>query len=340
MPYAKRTGMRKRSYARRPNRKNYTKKGLTKTEKSQVKTIAKRAVNTMVESKYFDVVTVPPTFPSVAWQSAGVNSEIGMWGFTTGVRRSADNSQTYKWGVNNVSGTQTSMTSLKMNSVFRSNASPNSRRQYALEGLSCRPAYNEVQWLFQRPQSNVVTDSFQGVPYQIRMLRLKPRALKASFQVIDPNVDCFLNALNEPFGPASVEPNTTTKVMTLQEFHLAKANSRRYNVIQDTTFSMLPSSVQTVVFDPVAGTGNTADQVTNPSLSGVKILKTKHNMGKEFHYLDPDTSTGGGGSQEPSTGFEPEFILFLVAAVGGVPAGTLTDNITISARPVSTFKDA
>jgi len=328
----------RRGSTRTRRRKVYTKKGLTKTEKTQVKTIAKRAVNTMIESKYFNVNTITYQAPNPIWQFANVNSEIGCWGFTTGVRRNADSGNTYKLGVDPTNGTQTSMTTLGMNTVFRTNNSVESRQQYALEGLSCRPAYNEVQWLLERPQSNTQSDATKAVPYQVRMIRLKPKVLKASYQVILPTNDIFLNSLNEPFGPASLDAGGAP-AMTRQDFFLAKLNSRRYNVVADTKFTMLPSSIKTTVLnDP--GTPGTSDLVSQPSSSGCKIIKTKHNMGKEFHYLNPDAGSGSGGLQEPSAGFEPEFILFFVAAVGGVPAGTLTDNIRLSARPVSTFKDA
>lgn len=339
MPYVKRTGMRKRSAYRRSNRKNYAKKGLTKTEKTQVKTIAKRAVNVMIESKYFNVNTITYAAPNPIWQFANVNSEIGCWGFTTGVRRNADSGNTYKLGVDPTSGVTTSMTTLNMNTVFRTNNSVESRQQYALEGLSCRPAYNEVQWLLERPQAVTVSDATKAVPYQIRMIRLKPKAIKASYQVILPNNDCFLNSLNEPFGPSSLGTGGAP-AMTRQDFYMAKLNSRRYQIIADTKFTMLPSSITSTGLYDNQGTAANSELVAQPSGSGCRIIKTRHNMGKEFHYLNPDAGSGSGGLQEPSAGFEPEFILFFVAAVGGVPAGTLTDNIRISARPVSTFKDA
>lgn len=332
MPYVKRSRMYKRSGARTTSRKTNAKKGLTKTEKTQVKKIAKTAINKMVESKYFDVVTVQNNYPNPIWQSSGVNSPVACWGYTTGVRRSIDNSTTYKFGVNNVTGAQVSMTSLKMNSVFRSNVTPASRAQYAIEGLSCRPAYNEVQWLLERPLASTDSDPHKGQPYSFRMIRIKPRALKASYQAINPNFDIFLNSLNEPFGPASVG-SANQPVMNEIDFYLAKVNSRRYNVIADTKFTMLPSVIDS--FHSTYG-----NRVTNPSTSGCKIIKTKHNMGKEFHYLNPDVSTSNGGSQDPESGFEPEFILFFVTALGGVPSNTLVDNIRLSARPVSTFKDA
>lgn len=341
MPYVSRKKSmptrRRRSYKNGPSRR----KGLSKTERVQVKSIAKSAVNACVESKYFNVNGgVTDEQPSPIWQIAGQNSEISCWGFTTGSRRDYGTNATYNWGVSPVDGSSVAMDSLNLNQLFRTNAVPASRAQYALEGLECRPSYNEVQWLFERRQSNTIADPSAGMPYKVRMLRLVPRATKASYQAIDPQNDCFLDELGEPFGPSSV--SGASPLFDRRAFYLAKANSRRYKVIADTTFGMLPSSIRTDIFAPLnSGQGNDNPLVNQPSMGGVKVIKTKHDLGKVFHYENPNESSASGGSQYPSTGFEPEFVLFLVSAVGGVDAaGDLTDNISLSARCVSTFKDA
>lgn len=313
-------------------------RGLTKIEKLQVTTLAKQCLADATESKYFNTNGGIINYaPSVVTQTGGVNSEISCWGFTTGFRRNIDSDGIYKWGQDPVNGNAISMQSLNLNHVFRDDATPSSRAQYSLDGLSCRPAYNEVKWLFERPQANTILDPSKGVPYQIRMLRLVPRATKASYQAIDPRLDCFLDQINEPYGISSVD-GSGAPLFNLKEFHLAKANSRRYKVIQDTTFNMNPTSIRTDIFAPVGAT-NDNPQVNAPDVTGVKVIKTKHNIGTELHYSDPnDTSTTR--SQYPDTGFEPEFVLFMVAALGGVEqVGDLTDNIRLSARPVSTFKD-
>jgi len=326
----------KRMPRKRPFSRKGSKKGLTKVEKQQVSTIAKRAVRSEAESKYFNVNGGITNYaPVVANQTGGVNSQIGMWGFTTGLRRNTENS-IYKWGQDPANGNITSMTSLNLNYLFRDTTLPSSRQQYSLEGQTCRPSYNEVKWLFERPQSNTIADPSKGVPYKIRMIRLVPRALKASYQNIDPRNDCFLDNLNEAFGPSSLD-TAGAPVFTLKEFHLAKANSRRYRVIADTTFTMLPSSTRTDTFDPELSTAQ-ASIIGQPSTSGCKIITTKHNLGKELHWLDPNSTTSA-LDQYPETGFEPEFVLFMIGAIGGISAGSLSDNIRISARPVSTFKD-
>jgi len=332
MPYGKKRKMPRKNAPRRKT----SKKGLTKVEKKQVSTIAKRAVRSEAESKYFNVNGGIRNYaPVVANQVGGVNSEIGMWGFTTGLRRDTTNA-IYKWGQDPVNGNITSMTSLNLNYLFRDSALPSSRQQYSLEGQTCRPSYNEVQWLLERPQSNTITDPSKGVPYKVRMIRLVPRALKASYQIIDPRTDCFLDNVNEAFGPSSLD-STGAAIFNLREFHLAKVNSRRYRVLEDTTFTMLPSSTMTDTFDPNLATAQSS-VIGQPSSSGCKIIKTKHNIGKELHWADPN-SIASALDQYPDTGFEPEFVLFMIGALGGITAGDLSDNIRISARPVSTFKD-
>lgn len=315
-------------------------RGLTKTQELQVTSLAKQCLEQAAESKYFNTNGGILNYsPAVTSQTGGVNSEISCWGFTTGLRREFDTDAIYKWGQDPSNGNLVSMTSLNLNYLFRDTATPLSRAQYSLEGQVCRPAYNEVKWLFERPQSNTILDPSKGVPYQIRMLRLVPRATKASYQAIDPRLDCFLDQLNEAYGISSVDA-TGAPLFNLKEFHLAKANSRRYKVLQDTTFVMNPTSIRTDIFAPEgSGTGNDNPLVNQPDASGVKVIKTKHNIGTELHYANPNDTTSA-FAQYPDTGFEPEFILFMVAALGGVEqVGDLTDNIRLSARPVSTFKD-
>ena len=336
MVYDKKRGMRsKRSTRRKPTSKSS--KSLTKTEKTQVKKIAKSVVNTMVESKYFNVnggITDVAPSPIVR-DNSNINSSISCYGFTTGARANSDTNQRYQFGVNPITGAAADMTTLNMNQVFRTSDSVASRQNYAIEGLTCRPAYNECQWLFERPQAVTTSDGQKAQPYKIRMIRLVPRALKASAQSIDPQNDMFLDALNEPYGPASI--SGTEPFFGVKDFHLAKVNSRRYRVLEDTGFTMLPSTIAT----EVANTTTNVDLVNNPSASGYRVLKTKHNIGKELYYQNPDSSAASGGSQYPTTGFEPEFVLFLICAIGGEQGfGDLTDNLVLSARPVSTFKDA
>lgn len=319
------------------SRSKAKKSGLNKTEVKQVRTIAKKQVNSMAESKYFATNPAIAEFSTVpAWRNGSTNSEVGVFGFTTGNQRSTNSAGTSAltyYGVDSVTGNQSMVTSLDLNKVFTTSNSAPQRASYAVVGSSVRPAYNEVQWLLNRIQANVTTDEQKALPYKVRIIRASPRALKGSFQEIDPRNDLFLDQYNEPFGI-----NTTNasgqNVFGQYEFHMAKPNSRRYRIISDRTMTILPTgAVSNLSTDDV--------QVTDVN-NGFRKLKTSHRLGKELFYSAPnDNSTAL--NQYPDTGFTPEFILYHVIAVGNPESNTNdrtnADLLRISARPVSTFKD-
>lgn len=325
---------------RKPKKKIQLKKkfrGLTKVEQKETKSIAKKVVNSMLESKYFRTnATIAAQQGTPAWRNGTVNSEIAVFGYTTGINRSINSGnqdKSYRYGVNSSDGSDIAMTSLDLNRVFvETNTSPQ-RASYSVVGSSVRPSYNECQWLLDRVQGNVTANADNGLDYKVRMIRVVPRALKGTFQSIDPKTDLFLDQYNEPFGIATT--NTAGQnVFAEFEFHLAKTNTRRYRVISDKILTMKPSNKS---ID--AGTFNV--NVVNESL---RKIKTQHTIGKELFYEQPNVLDTDGFNQYPDTGFANEFILFHVIA-SGHPVVNHDDRITpgllnISARPVSTFKDA
>ena len=101
MEEAKEESMRKRTYGRRTTTKS-SKEGLTKTERTQTRQIAKSVVNKMAESKYFNTSRDIGELALNAawWTSATVQSEIGVLGFTTGFEKQVDaagSTQAYKY---------------------------------------------------------------------------------------------------------------------------------------------------------------------------------------------------------------------------------------------------
>jgi len=324
----------------KPKRKNQLKtkfRGLTKVEKKQTTTIAKKVVNSMLESKYFRTnpnIVAQNSVP--AWKNGTTKSEVAVFAYTTGINRqlnSAGQEKSYRYGVNSVDGSEIAMTSLDLNKVFKESNSIPQRESYHVVGSSIRPSYNECQWLLNRVQGNVTANKDNGLEYKIRMIRAVPKALKGTFQPIDPKEDLFLNQYNQPFGIATLN-SAGAQVFGEFEFHMAKTNSRRYRIISDKVLTMKPSNL--------AITGGTFDvNVVNESL---RKIKTTHNIGKELFYEQPNVSDDNGHNQYPDTGFSNEFILFHVIATGN-PNVTQAERITpgllnISARPVSTFKDA
>lgn len=337
MPYVKRTGMRKRSYTRRPARKTNVKKGLTKTEKSQVKTIAKKAVNSLAETKYFNTKPYDNEPFNYAWYNGGTTSEVGVLGFTTGFEKAMEvdgTSDAFKYGTDG-NGAAKNMNSLELNRLFLSNAVVPQAASYAIEGSMCRPSYAETQWLLNRIAADTSIILDQGLPYRVRMLRLRPKSLKGSYQRVNPATDAFLDQFNQEFGIMSLDVQGAP-IMDEFQINLAKANSRKYTVIEDTKMIINPPMTFATQNDAGAITYNTVGD----SKDTQRIFTKKHNIGKELFY--PDTETNTTASTLPQNGFTPEFILFHVVHIGtpNDPANRLKPTrLSVNCRPVSTFKD-
>lgn len=317
--------------------------GLNKKEKKEVSKIAKKAVLGMAESKYFNINgAIGEESFNAAWRTtAGIQSEIAVLGFTTGFEKALnkDGSTTaYKYGVDPSTGSNKNMDSLEMNRIFHAGSSvPND--QFQIEGKSIRPAYAESQWLLNRlaGETKTLSQVQNGLIYKVRMLRVKPRPVKASHIQVDPQNDLFLSNFNTELGVQT--QIGTTYVFNPYEFMMAKVNTRKYRVLEDKIFTMGPG-------------GNYVNQGAGEELlipyqvqvgetSSVKTMKIKHNIGKELYYEDPNGSNDE--DQYPQDGFVPEFILFHVWAQGNpneeFALRTTPDLLRLSCRPVSTFKD-
>jgi len=320
------------------------KKGLTKTERKQVTTIAKKAVNSMAESKYFNVSTsVNAEVVNSAWKVSTDYADIGVWGYTTGYNRQTnqdDETEVMKYGVSTVDGSAISMTNLRMNRVFLQDEGPNEYlRAFCIEGQTIRPAYNECKWFLNHVGQSTDVDNTKGLMYRLRCVRVTPRAVKGSFIDIDPQKDLYLNQFNQPFGISSLDQDGVTPLFTREQFHLAKVNSRKYRVLQDSYYTVAPAQTYHSAGD---GTGNSALAIGTIA-PGCLTVSTKHNLGKELFYPQAATNTVSSLVEYPTTGFVPEYILWHVIALGD--NGTASSaratplGMTISARPVSTFKD-
>lgn len=308
--------------------------GLNKVEKKQVGTLVKKKVNSMAETKYFNTQAgIAKFIPNPVWKSGTTLSEVTCMGFTTGNNEffstlSGPNSPPIYYGVGASTGDETEMTPLNLNKVFTSENTNLSRSQQSIVGNSIRPNYNQVQWYLERPTTS--SGALNSAPIQVRMIRVKPRAARGSFQPANPKADLFLDQYNEPIGVASTTSGGIP-IFGNYEFQMAKVNSRRYKVISDKVFTMS------------ASTSSGANQVTLSSTSGAKRLVTKHNIGKELYYALPNTvDAEDDRNQYPQTGFTPEYVLFHFQTLGQpltAASRNSTDNINITCRPVSTFKD-
>jgi len=339
----------KRSYRRKPRAKS--RKGLTKTEKTQVKSIAKKTVNSLAETKYFNCQAYDQEPFNAAWESntggVTVRSEISVLAFSIGANKSKGNDgavDAYKYGVNDA-GNKRDMRQLKMNQVYLFNSPDAQLRANAIEGTTLRPAFNETQWLLDRFTDDTSTDFTKGLPYKVRMIRARPRVLKSSYQIVNPEEDLFLTSSNQAFGISSRTSLTGPFVMNSFEFHLAKPNTRKYHILEDTTMVINPNMNY---YNAGAAEEFEIPYATSAVGCTQKQFKRSHKLGTELFY----PRAAGDFATEPiepladdafpTDGYTPEFVLFHVIKCGD---DTTTVNrirpqsLRISCRPVSTFKD-
>ncbi len=333
------SGPRMRSGAYYSKGKKRGRRPLSKAARSEVRKIAKKEDAKSTESKYFNTnPNLDQTASASAWrQSSEVQSEVAVYGYTTGLNRARiDNGDTvtqtiYKYGVNTATGAEVDMLSLDLNKCFASGNSLPTRSSQSVEGTQCRPHFNEVQWLLNRVQGDVTANKDNGLVYKVRMIRVSPNVKKGTYITIDPKMDLFLDQYNEHFGIQTVK--SSVNVFTQFECMLAKVNTRRYKVISDKMFTIKPSNL--AILDSV---------YTVPVVNdGLKKIRTRHKIGKKFYYENPNDPDASKFNQYPTTGFKNEFILFHVVALGN-PNVSVNDRVTpgllnITARPVSTFKD-
>lgn len=339
------------AYTRKRGKKSGTRKRrVTKakakyvTTKKEVKTIAKAAVLKMAENKYFNTnSTINAEQVNAAWRVSTLNSDIGVWGYSTGYNRQSNpgnENEAIRYGVSTADGSDITITNLKMNQVFLRDDTNETLRAFVIEGQHIRPGYNECKWFLNHLSVNTSADETKGLNYRVRCIRVRPKAIKGSYQDIDPQNDLFLDQYNQPFGIASLNAAGTDALFTREQFHLAKSNSRRYSVLQDSFYTIAPANT----YNPIPlndGAGSTVLSVGTIS-SGCATMTTKHNIGKQLFYPKAETGTETLDAY-PDTGFVPEYIFWHVIALGdgevtqanrGTPLG-----MTISARPVSCFKD-
>jgi len=304
-----------------------TNSGLNKTEKKQSELIAKRVLNSMAETKYFNTKTdLVNAVPNAAWWTSNtVKSEVTVYGYSTGYNRQVIGTdpavnQLERYGQSLTDGTDITISALNLNRIF-------STGENAIEGHSCRPCFNEVKWSLTYMGTATDDDPFSAAPVQIRVIRCTPRLLKGSGQVIDPETDLFLNQFNEPFGIKSKLGSNF--IFGRDEMRLAKANSRRYTIKEDKMFTMYPCQTYSSV-----GTNGQDSQLVSTINNGYKLMTTKHNIGKELYYKDGKDTNGG----RPDSGFQPEYIFYHLCPIG-LNAVVPADNFRLSVRPVSGFKD-
>lgn len=312
----------------RSKRKLKVVKSLSKPAVKQVKDIAKKTMIKATETKYFDCKSLQS---SLSFHRARSNVQgIGVRGFATCEDRNSQGTR-IQYGRDSSNAIQY-LTELNMNKTFAT-TDASSVAANAVVGHYCNPSLAKSEFILERDYIQTAgggTDfTTQNVaPYFVRVLRLSPRPAKLSTVDIDPENDAFVNELGQATGVAD-------SAFGPQELMLYKANARKYKVISDQSFTLVPPFVTTEVD---TGVGTDA-LVSNLARGGyMKKLVMKHNIGKQLYF-----ESGGASNTNSTAGQQNEFILFHTTQIGVNSQASLLNNsalnILIAGKFVSTFKD-
>lgn len=326
-------------------------KGLTKTEKSQVKKIAKSAVSSVAEAKYMNSQQV--TGENLHAGYLGGLSRIGVIGYSTTLSNTPDGFQlSYGYAANNA---KIPMKELKMLRPFVEQTGNAQTDNYVIDGRECRPRSAICKWRYSRDISQMLEGVFksgyltqetspplnlaQNLPIMFRVLRLIPKQGQSNV-LCDPENDAFLDRYGTAIG-------INSGLFDDMELLTYRLNRRRYTVVEDKYFKL--QNGLTVQWQRVAApTGQTGLQpmISNTNSNCEKVITTSHRLtNKKNGSVFYDNSTSASVAS-PSSGHQREFIL-----IHGIYSGAETyidgnvvdsdfpNDVKISVAPVVKFID-
>jgi len=318
------------------NSKSSSGTGLNKKEVKQTKQIVKKTVNSMAESKYFeckDVLTGKGLY-----RARSDVKGIGVLGFATLEDKNSDGTR-LPYGRDDNNAYQY-LTELNMNRA--SDVADNNvfRRTQAIEGNYVSPSFAQSSFILARDYVETTGlaandySTLAAAPYFVRVIRIQPRASKFSTEAVNPMSDAFVDETGQHTG---IDDNDFGPI----ELMTYKSNSRKYKVISDKSFTMVPPFTvnnQSTGFT-AAGTDPGNASVSNLTANGcLKTMNMRHDIGSKLYFPQ-----GSIGRHNSATGQKNEFILFHTCQIGVNSAVSLTGNdatkMLISGKFVSTFKD-
>lgn len=334
-------------------------KGLTKTEKTQVKKIANSVISTVAEDKYMNAQRYIGVVPV---QSTVGGTRISVMGFSTSLTNTANGGQLH-YGYNENSALEP-MKEQKMLRPFVPATGSAQTDAYAVEGRECKPKSAQCKWRFSRDigemlknlsgagyntqQLNPPLEVASNLPIICRMIRVSPKQTQTNV-LCDPRLDLFLDNYNNATG---VDTGTfdDTELLTY------RINKRRYTVAQDKFFRIQNGlTVQwqrSILSHADAGVNSATRMVLQPSITNTnancdKVITTHSRLTMKKHgsvfYDTPDYSQ----LEAPSSGHKREFTLlhfmyagaetFLDENASANP--TYPTDLKISASPIVKFTD-
>lgn len=307
-------------------KKKGRKRGLSVLEKRQVNKI----INKRAETKYFNVSTALNFHPLVN-AKAGASNSVFVRGYAVGTGErptGGGSSEVMEFGYSGMSSIN--VFPLNMARVFTPEETIDVLKPFVPDGNYVSPSLCRTEWSIQRERIDTTSVSKNSNPAYVRFIRVKPRSGKYSFNVVNPEDDLFMNQYGLPYGMRAVANDYQVR-FGVDELQNSKLNTRQYQVIQDTHFQLLPPSTET---NYEIGTGNT--QVSNLNKSHQRRLTCYHKQPKKLYYPNIEVANNSG---QPSQNQSNEFIFIMSCTMGIIGNTNENPNITISVKPVSTFKD-
>lgn len=312
-------GYKKKRVFRKKARKG--RKGLNKVQKKQVSTI----INAKAESKYMNT-SYNLQGQSFKKQSTTLASqEIVVRGFHLGDGKINGVAGTYGYNDDDSARPLTAMNTAR---TFQTDTTNASYKSMIPDGKYCSPSLCKATWRIHRSMVDSLDadDVRETNPYVVRMIRVRPRALKYSGATIVPSVDLFVNNYGVACGIDSPS-NEYQKNFGPFEMMTSKVNARKYEVIQDIQFQLEPPISTTVLnMDYITSIVNPRNQ---------KLLTTYHKMPKKLFY---DGAYDNAVNVQPNSPQSSELVFFHCAVLG-TNVKSLAPKIEIDCKPISSFKD-
>lgn len=297
-----------------------------------IKNIVKKTVTNLAETKYFQTTRLSALTRLAPISSRSLATPINVLAFAvgTGVSPAAGTDDIIDYGFEPGVGNP-DIYALNMVRTFGRNTSDVSLRKNQVEGAYVSPSMCRSEWLIEFPRvdtSSSVNDLLGANPMYMRVIRVKPRNRKYADVAVNPKGDLFVDQYGEDIG---VNIGSFNQL----ELQMYKINSRKYEVIQDIHKILVPTSTTSTF---AIANGNT--QVTNLYAYGNQCrLVFNHKQPKKLYYTDVDSTGVVSDQAQPDAGQSTEMIFFHFTTLGTEGNVNASNNMEVSCKTVSTFKD-
>lgn len=314
----------------------YKKKvGLNKVEKKQVKAI----INKKAESKYFKTALMASPQGLQLQTNVADESHIECHGFIAGVSNIEGVAATY--GYTSAGGVASSITPLNIFKTFQATTvnadgtvTAGDEQKYEVyipEGRRCAPSFAQTQMRIFRDCVNTNSDdkAEMAVPYYYRVVRVLPKKQKFTDVELDPQSDLFLDNYGGSYGIYS-GGDAYTPAFQRFELMTSKINTRRYQVLDDIKFQLLPPTSTSNGFDDFDGR-----LVSTINGNGAKLLTFNHKRPKTLYY---------DGNYQEQSGTQPltnncQEMIFVHCCMLGTDSPNINLQTKVDVKVVSMFKD-